>query len=49
MRRRVMMGKRELVEVVEELKSSGTWLVAVALVHRQALKEVVEGAVGYPD
>ena len=25
MRRRVMMGKRELVEVVEELKSSGTW------------------------
>ena len=27
MRRRVMMGKRELVEVVEELKSSGTWMV----------------------
>lgn len=27
MRRRVMMGKRELVEVVEELKSSGTWTV----------------------
>lgn len=26
MRRRVMMGKRELVEVVEELKSSGTWI-----------------------
>lgn len=22
-----MMGKRELVEVVEELKSSGTWMV----------------------
>lgn len=27
MRGRVMMGKRELVEVVEELKSSGTWMV----------------------
>ena len=27
MKRRVMMGKRELVEVVEELKSSGTWMV----------------------
>lgn len=27
MRRRVMMGKRELVEVVEELKSSDTWMV----------------------
>lgn len=27
MRRRVMIGKRELVEVVEELKSSGTWMV----------------------
>ena len=27
MKRRVMIGKRELVEVVEELKSSGTWMV----------------------
>lgn len=59
MRRRVMMGKRELVEVVEELNHPvHGWcqlvvnllmyslLVAVALVHRQALKEVVEGRIG---
>ena len=59
LRRRTMStGKRETVQVVEELKSSGKWTVpagcksvdvfivgGVALVHRQALKEVVVGAV----